>query len=145
MENKIVSYRSSAMNRVDQFYQFSQNGSFISCILTIEHVKVVDEVDDIVMLSVDASALNHDAAFTFDTLVGKEDASKYKIGDAWNMAGTYSMDWDNKRIELHLQVEEQLSSKFCWASKYARDNRLAVRKYIKNKYTTEWLPIENTT
>ena len=133
------------MNRVDQFYQFSQRGSFISCILTIEHVKVVDAVDDIVMLRVDASALNHDAAFTFDTLVGKEDASKYKIGDAWNMAGTYTMDWDNRLLELSIKVEEQLPSKFCWASRYARDNRLAVKKHIVSKYAIEWLPIENTT
>jgi len=142
MKNKVTSYQSLAMNRVDNFYKLSRDNDIISCILTIESVEVVDNSDDeVVMLTVNASILNDETTVTFNYLDGRGNASKYKIGEAWHVIGIYSMDWDNKRIELCTQKEELLSTKICWASHYARDNNLAVREHINSKYKIEWNPI----
>ena len=130
MENKVTSYQSLVMERVDNFYQLSRDRNIISAILTIESIEVLDAIDEVVLLRVSASILTIDIALTFSQLVEKDNLSKFRVGQAWNIAGTYLIDWDNKCIELYPQAEELLSTNNCWASQYARDNKLAVRQHL---------------
>ena len=138
MKSNVQAYDDLAMNRVDNFFSFSDQQRLMRCIVTIESVDISDEDDGIFILKINATELGHSdpMPIKFRTLVG-DNIDEYKVGTVWKIIGGYTLDWDNREIQL-FPITQELLAEHTWVSNYVMNNRETVKKHFLKDTDIVW-------
>jgi len=145
MSSNIVNYEKLAMNRVDTFYRYSIDQQIMRCIATIESVDITDQSSffgfENFVININAVILSrktpHNIKFSYIGINESELAdlvTKFQSGTSWMIYGRFSLDWDNKCIEIGRPEVESLPDNLNWVSDYIRDNSLAVKDFLCDRY-----------